>query len=160
MIGENPTVGCLLLLEKTCYKDIMSVVQALQAAISITVQTDTPSTVLTGEAMLGGSQHEMILLAQDVGNLAAVHIEFDEQQVMHAAQRTGLSLEQLFMPYVQAAKGVPGILAVGIGCELSPPAVFLTETIQESGIAVLFERDADHKSWSRQQTMPLIGHWD
>ncbi len=158
MIGEYPTVGCLVLLEKASFVDIAGVVQALQSAIPLSIQPDSHNAVQVGEAMLGGSRQEMIMLAQEVGDIVAVHIEFDEHDVIHLSQQSGQSFEQLFMPYVQAAKSVPGVLAVGIGFELSPPSDLLEETTQEAGIAVLFYRDEAHKSWSRRQTMPLVGH--
>lgn len=160
MIGEYPTVGCLILLDKAHYTNIESMVQALQATLTISIQRDPQNTVQEGTALLGGSQHQMIMLAQEVGDLIAVHIEFDEHEVMHLSQQTGLSFKQLFMPYVQAAKSVLGVLAVGIGFELSPPFDLREETTQEAGIAVLFYRDEAHKSWSRRQTMPLVGHDD
>ena len=158
MIGEYPTVGCLILLEKAHYTSIEGLVQALQPTTAISLQPNPDSAVQEGVAMLGGGQHQMIMLAQEVGEVTAVHIEFDEQEVMRVSRQTGLSIEQLFMPYVQAAKSVPGVLAVGIGFELSPPSDLQPEAVQEAGIAVLFERDEEHKSWSRQQTLPLVGH--
>ncbi len=159
MIGEYPTVGCLMLLEKASFQSLESVVQALQPTTAIGIEPDPTNNVQYGHAMLGGSQLEMLALVQEAGDVTAVHIEFDEADVTRIAQQTGLSFEQLFMPYVQAAKAVPGVLAIGVGFELSPPSDFYTETIQEAGIAVLFERDEEHKSWSRQQTMPLVGHY-
>ena len=159
MIGEYPTVGCLILLDKAYFVSVEAVIQALQSALPISIQPDPQNTVLLGEAQIGGSLHEIIVLAQEAGDMTAVHIEFDEHEIIQVAQNTALSFEQLFMPYVQAAKSVPGILAIGIGFELSPPVDLQAAAIQEAGIAVLFERDEEHKSWSRQQTMPLVGHY-
>lgn len=161
MIGTYPTVGCLILIDKLCFNSLKDTLQAFQALIPGGQEAASP--VSRGEAALGGGMHPMLLLVQEANKqgsdkMVAVHIEFDEEEVMHLARQTGLSYEQLFMPYVQAAKSVPGVLAVGIGFELSPPSDLLTETVQDAGIAVLFARDEDHKSWSRRQTMPLVGH--
>lgn len=158
MIGEYPTVGCLILLDRAYFTSAENVIQSLQSSLPISVQPDPHNTVLAGEAQIGGSQHEIIVLAQEVGDVTAIHIEFDEHEIIQVSRTTEQSFEQLFMPYVQAAKGLPGVLAIGIGFELSPPTDFLAETVQDAGIAVLFEQDKEHKSWSRRQTMPLVGH--
>ena len=159
MIGECPTVGCLILIEKASFSGLGSVVQALQPALNITIHPGTRNAAQDGTATLGDSRHEMIMLAQEAEDVVAVQIEFDEDEVEGVKQATGLSVEQLFMPYVQAAKTLPGVVAVGIGFELSPPADLREETTQEVGIAVLFYRDEAHKSWARRQTMPLVGHY-
>ena len=158
MIGANPTVGCLILINKLCSTSLEDVLQAFQALIP--GSHDALPSVSRGEAVLGGELRPVLLLVQELGEMTAVHIDFDEDEVEGIRQATGLSVEQLFMPYVQAAKAVPGVLAVGIGFELSPPSDLSEETTQDAGIAVLFYRDEAHKSWSRRQTMPLVGHYD
>lgn len=157
MIGSYPTVGCLILVDKLYFTGIGDVLQAFQALIPSNYKAVLP--VSRGEAMLGGGMHPMLLMVQEVDTMTAVHIEFGEDEVEGIRQATGLSEEQLFMPYVQAAKALPGVLAIGIGFELSPPTDFSPETVQEAGIAVIFKRDEEHKSWLRQQTMPLTGHY-
>ena len=159
MMGEYPTVGCLVLLEKASFQGLETVVQALRPTTAISLEPDQAGAVQYGQAMLGDSQLEMLALVHEAGDVTAVHIEFDEDEVTRIAQQTGLSLEQLFMPYVQAAKAVPGVLAIGIGFELSPPSNFYNESIQQAGIVILFALNKAHKSWSRQQTMPLVGHY-
>lgn len=156
MIGTNPTVGCLILID-ICTGGMEDVLQAFQALVP--GSHDALPSVSRGEAVLGGELHLVLLSAQELGEMTAVHIDFDEDEVEGIRQATGLSVEQLFMPYVQAAKAVPGVLAVGIGFELSPPSDLSEETIQDAGIAVLFYKDEAHKSWSRRQTMPLAGHY-
>ena len=148
MIGVHPTVGCLILVSKASFTSIEAVIQALQSIIPIS----------EGRAALGGSMHPMIAMVQEAGEMAAVHIEFDEEEVAQIGQATGLSLEQLFMPYVQAAKTIPGVIAIGVGFELSPPSDLQEESLQEAGVAVLFARDEEHKSWSRQEALPMAGH--
>lgn len=157
MIGTYPTVGCLILIDKICFTSIKDVLQATQALIPSS--HDATTQVSRGEAALGGSMHPMLLMVQEVDTMTAVHIEFDEDEVEVIREATGLSEEQLFMPYVQAAKTIPGALAIGIGWELSPPRDLQEKSLQEAGIAVLFKRDEEDKSWSRQQTMPLVGHY-
>ena len=159
MIGVHPTVGCLILLEKHSFTSLENVLQSLQSLIPIGEWNCSENACLSGEAALGGSMHPMIALVQDVGEMAAVHIEFDEDEVAQIGRTTGLSLEQLFMPYVQAAKTLPGVIAIGVGFELSPPSDLQEVSLQEAGVAVLFARDEEHKSWSRQETLPMIGHY-
>ncbi len=157
MIGSYPTVGCLILIDKLCFTGVKDVLQAMQALIPSSHDATTP--VSRGEAALGGNMHPMLLIVQEVDTMTAVHIEFGEDEVEGVRKATRLSEEQLFMPYVQAAKTIPGVIAVGIGFELSPPTDLQEKTLQEAGVAVLFERDAEDKSWSRQQTMPMVGHY-
>lgn len=159
MIGTNPTVGCLILLDQSAFTSVDDILQALQLLIPITKWNSSEPARLSGEALLGGNMHEMIAFVQRVGEMAAVHIEFDEDQVAHIGQATGLSLEQLFMPYVQAAKMISGVLAIGVGFELSPPCDLREESLQEAGVALLFARDEEQKSWLRQKTLPLVGHY-
>jgi hypothetical protein len=149
MIGTYPTVGCLILMDKLSFTSIEDVVRALQAMIPIS----------EGKAALGGDMHPMLAMVQEVGEMTAVQIEFDEDEVAVIRQATKLSVEQLFMPYVQAAKTIPGVVAIGVGFELSPPSDLQEETLQEAGVAVLFARDEKHKSWSRQETLPMVGHY-
>jgi len=63
------------------------------------------------------------------------------------------------MPYVQAAKTLPGVLAVALGFELSPPADLREQSLRNAGVALLFARDKEHKSWSRKQLSPMVGHY-
>ena len=157
MIGTFPTVGCLILIDKLCFTSMEDMLQAFGALIPIgDKMTDSVS---RGEAALGGEMHPVLLLVQDMSQTIAVQIEFDEDEVVSVSQATRLSVEQLFLPYVQAARTLPGVIAVGLGFELSPPADLQEKSLQEAGIAVLFTRDDEEKSWSRQQTMPLVGHY-
>ena len=157
MIGTFPTVGCLILIDKLYFTGLDDVLQAFQALIP--GSHEATATVSWGEAVLGGEMRPVLLFAQELNQMTAVHIEFDEDEVEGIRQATGLSIEQLFLPYVQAAKAVPGVLAVGVGFELSPPTNLEEETTQEAGIAILFYKDEAHKSWSRRQTMPLGGYY-
>ena len=102
---------------------------------------------------------EMIVTAQEVGGRAFVQFEFDEDETVNLARVTKLSMEQLFMPYVQAAKTLPGVLAVAVGFELSPPADLREQSLRDAGVAVVFARDEEHKSWSRKETLPMVGHY-
>jgi hypothetical protein len=156
MIGTYPTVGCLILIDKLCFTSMEDVLPAFQALIPSSYKAIIP--VSRGEAVLGGSMHPMLLMVQEMDKMTAVHIEFDEDEVESISKALGLSVEQLFMPYVQAARTLPGVIAIGLGFELSPPRDLQEKSLQEAGIAVLFERDEKHKSWDRQQTMPLVGH--
>lgn len=157
MIGTYPTVGCLILIDKPYFTGIGDVLRAFGTMISSSHQSIIP--LSRGEAALGGRMHPMLTLVQEAGDMTAVHLEFDEDEVEKVTKETGLSVEQLFMPYVQAAKTIPGIIAVGLGFELSPPRDLQGESLQESGIAVLFAPDEEDKFWSRQETMPLVGHY-
>lgn len=157
MIGTHPTVGCLILIDKICFVGIKEMLQALQALIPSSYEATTP--VSWGEAALGGGMYPMLLMVQEVDTMTAVHIEFDEDEVEGIKKATGLFVEQLFMPYVQAARMLPGVIAIGLGFELSPPNDLQEKSLQEAGVAVLFARDEEDKSWSRQQTMPLVGHY-
>lgn len=155
MIGTYPTVGCLILIDKLRFTSVEDVLQAFQALIPSSHEAITP--VSRGEAKLGGEMHPMLLMVQEVDKTTAVHIEFDEDEVEGIREATGLSEEQLFMPYVQVAKTIPGVLAIGIGWELSPPADLREKSLQEASIDVLFARDEEDKSWSRQETPPRVG---
>lgn len=157
MIGSYPTVGCLILIDKLSFNGIDDLLQAFRPMISNSYNAVLP--VSRGEAVLGGSMHPMLLMVQEVDTMTAVHIEFGEDEVEEIRQATGISVEQLFMPYVQAAKTIPGIIAVGLGFELSPPRDLQGKSLQEAGVAVLFARDEKDKFWSRQETMPLVGHY-
>jgi hypothetical protein len=157
MTGKYPTVGCLILIDKLCFTSIEDVLPAFQAMIPSSHKALLP--VSRGEAMLGDEIHPMLLLVQEADKTTAVHIEFDEDEVEGISKATGLSVEQLFMPYVQAARTLPGVIAIGLGFELSPPGDLQEKSLQEAGVAILFERDEEDKSWSRQQTMPLVGHY-
>lgn len=157
MIGTYPTVGCLILMDKLCFTGIKDVLQAMQALVPSSHEATMP--VSRGEAALGSGMHPMLLMVQEADKMTAVHIEFDEDEVEHIRQAMGLSVEQLFMPYVQAARTLPGVIAIGLGFELSPPGDLQEKSLQEAGVAVLFARDEEDKSCSRQQTMPLVGHY-
>ncbi len=149
MIGTYPTVGCLLLMDKSSFLGIGNVREALQATVAIG----------EGEAALGGDMHPMLLFVQEADEMTVVHVEFDEDEVEGIRQATGLSIEQLFLPYVWAAKAIPGVFAVGIGFELSPPSDLGKKSLQEAGVAVLFTRDEAQKSWLRWEMLPLVGHY-
>ncbi len=159
MIGTHPTVGCLILLEKASFTSVEDVLQSLGAVIPIRERSRPNTAPLGGEATLGGGMHPMIAWAEDVGDMAAVHLDFDEDEVMRVGQAARLSVEQLFMPYVQAAKTIPGVLAIGVGFEVSSPADLRQSSLQEAGAAVVFARDEKHKSWLRQENLPLAGHY-
>ena len=106
MIGANPTVGCLILINKLCSTSQEDVLQAFQALIP--GSHDALPSVSRGEAVLGGELRPVLLLVQELGEMTAVHIDFDEDEVEGIRQATGLSVEQLFMPYVQAAQSGAG----------------------------------------------------
>lgn len=158
MTGTSPTVGCLILLDKICFTGIEDFIRRFQSMIPIGEWNRSENRMLFGEAALGGSKHEMIVMAQEFGEKVAVQIEFDEAEINDVVKTTKQSVEQLFMPYVQAAKTIPGVLAIGVGFELSPPSDLQESSLQEAGIALLFARDEEHKSWLRQETLPLVGH--
>ena len=157
MIGTFPTVGCLILIDKLYFTSMEDVLQAFKGLIPS--GDKMTASVSRGEAALGGELHPVLLLVQDMILVTAVQIEFDEDEVVSISQATRLSVEQLFLPYVQAARTLPGVIAVGLGFELSPPGDLQQKSLQEAGIAVLFTPEEADKSWSRQQTMPLVGHY-
>lgn len=159
MTGLNPTIGCLVLLDKAHFTTVERIIQTLQSSVSIQDFRCSETEPSSAWASLGGTMLEMIVFAQEKGAEVFLHLEFDEEAVVHLADTTGLSFEQLFLPYVQAAKTLPGIIAVGLGFELSPPRDLGEKSLQDAGVAVLFARDADQKSWSRQDTLPLVGHY-
>jgi len=159
MTGLNPTIGCLVLLDKAHFTTVERIIQTLQSSVSIQDFRCSETEPSSAWASLGGTTLEMIVFAQEKGAEVFLHLEFDEEAVVHLADITGLSFEQLFLPYVQAAKTLPGIIAVGLGFELSPPRDLGEKSLQDAGVAVLFARDADQKSWSRQDTLPLVGHY-
>lgn len=157
MIGTYPTVGCLILIDKLSFTGIDDLLQAFRPMIPSSYKAIVP--ISRGEAALGNEMHPVLILVQEVGDKIALQIEFDEDEVESIRQTTEISVEQLFMPYVQAARTLPGVVAVGLGFELSPPGDLQKASLQAAGIAVLFARDEEDKSWSRQQTMPLAGHY-
>lgn len=158
MTGEYPAVGLLVFVNKPFYETMAYVLEPLKHLLPTNVWWLSRGAYLQSRALLGGKMCAMRSINQEVSEMATVHIEFDEEDVVRLSQTTNQSFEQLFMPYIQGAKAVPGVLAVGIGFELSSPSNPLAETVQEAGVAVLFDRDEKHKSWSRHQTMPLVGH--
>lgn len=158
MIGSNPTVGCLIVLEKASYSGLDKVILSLQSLIPIREWQCSETGPSSAQAALGGGIHPMIVMAQEQEDTVCVQLEFDEEEVVRLGRVTGLSLEQLFMPYAQAAKTLPGVLAVGIGFELSLPADLREPSLRAAGVATLFARDEDHKTWSRRETLPMVGH--
>ncbi len=158
MIGIHPTVGCLIVLDRSHFTGVKQVIQALQRFISISVEPLHDAGASHGHAALGGAMPEMIVITQETGGRTSVQIEFDEEETVSLARATKTSFEQLLMPYVQAAKTLPGVLAVALGFELSPPADLREHSLRDAGIAVLFTRDEEHKSWSRKGTSPMVGH--
>ncbi len=159
MTGLNPTIGCLVLLDKAYFTSVEQVIQTLRSSIPIQELHCSETEPFSAWASLGGTMQEMIVFAQEKGEEVFLHLEFDEEAVVHLARATVLSFEQLFLPYVQAAKTLPGIVAVGLGFELSPPRDLGKKSLQDAGVAVLFARDEGQKSWSRQNLLPLVGHY-
>lgn len=159
MIGTHPTISCLIVLDKASFAGVERVVQALQSFIPISGWRCSETGPSPGRAALGGEMPEMIVTAQQTDERAFVQFEFDEDEAVHLARTTKLSLEQLFLPYVQAAKTLPGVIAVAVGFELSPPADLQEQSLRDAGVAVLFARDEEHKSWSRKETSPMVGHY-
>lgn len=157
MIGTFPTVGCLILIDRLYFTSLDDVLQAFQALIPSSHEATAP--VSRGIAALGDGMYPMLLLVQELDKMVAVHVEFDEDEMESIRQATQLSVEQLFMPYVKAARTLLGVIAIGLGFELSPPADLQEASLQEAGVAVLFSREEENKSWSRHQTMPLTGHY-
>ena len=159
MIGTHPTIGCLIVLDKASFAGVERVVQALQSFIPISGWHRSETGPSLGRAALGGGMPGMTVTVQETDERAFIQFEFDEDEAVHLARTTEISLEQLFLPYVQAAKTLPGVLAVAVGFELSPPADFREQSLRDAGVAVLFARDEEHKSWSRTETLPTVGHY-
>lgn len=159
MIGIHPTVGCLIVFDKAHFEGVKQIVQALQSFIPISGWHCSETGPSLGRAALGGEMPEMIVTAQESKGRTVVQFAFDEDEAVHLARAANLSLEQLFMPYIQAAKTLPGVLAVAVGFELSPPADLREQSLRDAGVAVLFARDEEHKSWSRKETLPMVGHY-
>lgn len=159
MIGTHPTIGCLIVFDKASFAGAEKVVQALQRSIPISSEQLYEAGASHGHAALGGEMPEMIVITQETDEGAFVQIEFDEDETVNLARTTKTSFEQLLMPYVQAAKTLPGVLAVALGFELSPPADLREQSLRDAGVAVLFTRDEQHESWSRKETSPMVGHY-
>jgi hypothetical protein len=159
MTGLNPTIGCLVQTDKAHFTTVEQVIQTLRSSVPIQEFHCSEAEPSSAWASLGGTMQEMIVFTQETEDKVFLHLEFDEEAVVHLARATGLSFEQLFLPYVQAAKTLPGVVAVGLGFELSPPRDLAEKSLQDAGVAVLFARDEDQKSWSRQDPLPLVGHY-
>lgn len=152
-------VGCLIVLDKAHFTGVKQVVQALQRSLPISVQRLYEVGASHGHAALGGEIPGMIVITQETEGRAFVQIEFDEEETVSLARATKTSFEQLLMPYVQAAKTLPGVLAAALGFELSPPADLGEQSLRDAGVAILFTRDEEHKSWSRKGDAPMVGHY-
>ena len=159
-VEDNRTIGCLILVDKPFYETMDYVLEPLKFIIPTNIWWRAgESAILHSHASLGGNMQIMRSINKEIGDMVAVRIEFDKDDVVQLSEATESSIEKLFMPYFQAAKTIPGVLAVGIGFNLSFPSDLQESSLQEAGVAVLFARDDEHKSWSRQQTMPLVGHF-
>ncbi len=113
-----------------------------------------------GLAALGGEMCEVLVhdCYASAPDPAVFCLDFDEEETANLARSVNLSFERLLMPYVQAAKTLPGVQSVALGFELSPPSGLSERSLREAGISILFTRDGEEKSWSRRQIGPMVGH--
>ena len=86
--------------------------------------------------------------------MAAVRVVFNKHEVIQFTKTKKTTIEHLFMSYIQAAQTVSGVLAVGIGFNLLFPADLRNVSLQDVGVAILFTRGAEPKSWIRQELAP------
>ncbi len=162
MIGDYPTVGCLIVLDGASFPGTPEIVRSLQQFIPLSGECWYEQGTSRGRAALGGEMREMLVyslaLSEDSPALTFFFIEFDEEETAKLARSEGLSFERLLMPYVQAAKTLPGVQAVALGFEMSPPDDLSEKSLSEAGVSLLFTRDGNEKSWSRKQIRPMVGH--
>ncbi len=162
MIGDYPTVGCLIVLDGASFPGTPEIVRTLQTFIPFSGECWYAQGTSRGRAALGGEMREMLIyslaFSGDTPAMTFFFLQFDEEETANLARSAGLSFERLLMPYVHAAKTLPGVQAVALGFELSPPDGLSEKSLSEAGASILFTRDGDEKSWSRKQIRPMVGH--
>lgn len=89
--------------------------------------------------------------------MVAVRLVFSEHDVVKSSKASKMNMEYLFLPYIQAAKSVSGVLSVGVGINLWFPTGLDEPSLRDAGIAVLFTRGAESKSWIRRELALGIG---
>ena len=162
MIGDYPTVGCLTVLDGASFPGTPEIVRTLQTFIPFSGECWHEQGTSRGRAALGGEMREMLVyslaFSQDTPAMTFFFLEFDEEETANLARSTGLSFERLLMPYVQAAKTLPGVQSIALGFEMFPLDGLGEKALREAGVSILFTRDGEEKSWSRRQIAPMVGH--
>ncbi len=167
MIGDYPTIGCLIVLDGASFPGTLEIVRSLQQFIPFSGECCYEQGASRGRAALGGEMREMLVFTQfaqqDVSTpqdltTAFFFLDFGEEETANLARNVNLSFERLLMPYVKAAKTLPGVQSVALGFELSPPSGLSEKSLWEAGVSILFTRDGEEKSWSRRQIGLMEGH--
>ena len=160
MVGIYPTVGCLVFLDKNSLDEAKrQVLISLQDLIPQNSWQQTSVVTLVALALIGGSRLQALVhfIIPQTGVFA--FIGFDEDQIVHLARYTGLTITELLSPYVAAFETVPGSEAVGMGFELSPLTGMEDSDLKEAGISLLFVRNRDTSRWERREVLPMVGHY-
>ncbi len=155
-IEDDPTVGCLILVDKPFYETLQYVVEPLRIAVPSNVVHCGPNSTLQTFAPLRDRAYTMQSRNKEVGDMVAVRLVFNKHEVVQLSKTREVTVEDLFKPYIQAAQTVPGVLTVGIGFNLSFPASLEEASLREAGVAVLFQRGTDLKTWLRQELVPGV----
>lgn len=157
-VENDPTVGLLILVDKPFYETLQYVIEPLRIAVPFSVVHCGTSATFRSFAQPGGRVYTMQSRNKKVDGMVAVRVIFSKHEVIKLIEAKTVSIENLFTPYVQAAQTVPGVLAIGIGFNLSFPSDLDETSLRQAGIVLLFTRNVDKKSWSRQRITPLVGH--
>lgn len=159
-IGGGPTVGCMALFDQfPAERAIFRVVECLHPIAAS--GNWTPATgrehVLYSNILFGDTQLPTLLYTI-IDNSTSVLLDFDEDQVVSVARRTGLTIAELLAPYIGVLESVAEVHGIAVGFEISPPTGLDDASLRDAGIALFFKRTPDNSSWSRSDLLPLIGH--
>ena len=157
-IENDPTVGCLILLNKPFYETLQYVVEPLRVAVPYNAVHCGAGATFQGFAPVGGRAYTMQSRNKEVGDMVAVRLVFSKHEVVQVSKTRKTTIEDLFKPYVQAAQTVSGVIAVGIGFNLSFPSDLQDMSLWEAGVTILFKRASTPKLWLRQEINLGIRH--
>jgi len=160
MIGEHPTVGCIVLMGDLPASEANErVLKSLDSLIPLNQWQPHESARSFASGVLGNAHLQAIVHTQKTQDGIFVFLVFDEDQVIAVSRCTGLTIAELLSPYVVVLESAIGSEGIGIGFELSPPSDTGDQALKDAGIALFFARDTDTQRWGRKELLPIIGHY-
>lgn len=171
MIRLGPPVGCVIFLDRNSgERGIKTAFIAFEPLVVFNDRQfhegvafkDSPyyeEVVSSAWATLGGETLEATVITEKTEMATLLFLDFNEEEIVHLARTKETSIAEFFMPYIEAAKAVEDAFIIALGFDLMAPADLREQSLYDIGVALLFMRDENNRSWSIKSLRPMVGHY-
>lgn len=158
MIGEHPTVGCLIQCEASNITNSdEQFLQYLDPFIPSQSWMQLSNGSRISRVIISNREIDILFFTGE-SFYKYIFLEFDEDVLVSLFHVTGMSLIEILSPFISVLQSIECNHAIGIGFEMSIPSGLDDDALRAAGITTFFQRNSEG-NWGRREVSPVVGHY-